>query len=161
MVEKVFITAKNTATFVCPKCHRTKTINVEKHETLSTADRVKVKCPCGHAYSAKLERRKQYRRETDLPGSFYHLRSGVKVDKGVLIVKDISRTGLKIKLNIKRPIDIDDKLLVEFHLDDNKRSLVKKEAVVRKISGLELGVEFTLVDPSDINDKMLGFYLFG
>jgi hypothetical protein len=45
-------------------------------------------------------------------------------------------------------------------LDDNRRSLIKKETIVRTISDLHIGLEFSSMNSSDPGDKALGFYLF-
>jgi hypothetical protein len=45
-------------------------------------------------------------------------------------------------------------------LDDGKRSTVRKESVVRRIDGSDLGAEFTATGASDPNAKAIGFYLF-
>jgi hypothetical protein len=50
-------------------------------------------------------------------------------------------------------------LEVEFKLDDNKRSPIRKEVVIRKIVGYDLGTEFTSVDAGNASDKAIGFYL--
>ena len=161
VVEKIFITAHKMATFICPACRRTKTVDVTKNKTLARAVKVRVKCPCGHVYSVQLERRRHYRKETDLPGAFFRLKSGKKIGHGSMVVKDISRSGLRCKLNSRINLKVGDTILVEFHLDDRQRSHIKKEAVVRIITNNEIGVEFSSMDPSDISDKRLGFYLFG
>ena len=77
-----------------------------------------------------------------------------------MIVTDVSRTGLKIKINTKRDFFIGDKLIVEFHLDDKNRSLIKKECIIKKAFGREFGIEFIYVHPSDPNERAIGFYMF-
>jgi hypothetical protein len=157
MPEKIYITSQQTATFICPNCSRSKTVDVSKYATLDKVVRVKVKCPCGHAYTAILEKRKQYRRETNLPGTYIQLLEGKPVAKGLLTVKDISATGLKLRLNSPQNLAIGDPLQIEFHLDDRNRTLIQKLVVVRNKYGPFVGVEF---GPTEALDQALGFYLF-
>jgi hypothetical protein len=158
MTQKVFVTSNNMASFMCPKCEQTRSADVSKYKDLERAVNIKVKCPCGHNYTVTLERRKQYRKEVNFSGSYTHLKLS---EKGTMNVKDISRTGLKLKLNLKRDYQVGDKMMVEFHLDDMQRTLIKKEVIIRKVYENTYGTEFTSVDPSNAYDKALGFYMFG
>jgi len=157
MTEKVYITSQQMATFVCPKCSRSKTVNVSKYTDLDKLIKVNVKCPCGHAYTSLLEKRKQYRKSTNLPGTYIHFVDGQPINRGVMTVQDISATGLKVRLNVALNGTIGDHLDVEFNLDDHNRALIKKHVIIRNIYGPYLGVEF---GPAEALDKALGFYLF-
>jgi len=76
MFEKVYITSKQMATFVCPKCHNSKTVNVSQYVGIDKIVKVNVKCPCGNAYTSILEKRKKYRKETNLHGSYVRIVDG-------------------------------------------------------------------------------------
>jgi hypothetical protein len=145
------------ATFVCPKCSRSKTVSVSKYANIDKLIKVNVKCPCGHAYTSLLEKRKQYRKATSLPGRFLHFIDGRPVNKGVLTVEDISANGMKLKLNAPQDFSIGDNMEVEFNLDDKHRTLIKKRVIVKNINGPFIGVEF---GPAEAMEKALGFYLF-
>ena len=157
MTEKVYITSQQMATFVCPKCSRSKTVNVSEYTSLEKLIRVNVKCPCGHAYTSILEKRKQYRKKTNLAGTYIHFIDGRPINRGVMTVEDISATGMKLRLNAALSSSIGDHLDVEFNLDDNNRTLIKKHVIIRNIYGTSLGVEF---GPAEALEKALGFYLF-
>ena len=157
MTEKVYITSKKMATFICPLCQKSKTVDVSKYASLDKIVKVKVTCPCGYGYTSILEKRKKYRKETNLPGSFVHLVDGRRVGGGLMIVKDLSTSGLKIHTNAQHNCAVGDVVLVEFSLDDTHRTLIKKKVIVRNIVGQNLGTEFA---PTEAIDKALGFYLF-
>lgn len=157
MTEKVYITSQQMATFVCPQCSRSKTVNVSKYSNLDKLIKVNVKCPCGHAYTSVLEKRKQYRKETHLPGTYIHFVDGRRVHRGLMTVEDVSANGLKLRLNAELNCTIGDELEVEFSLDDRHRTTIKKMVVVRNINGPFIGVQF---GPTEALDKALGFYLF-
>ncbi len=158
---KVFVTREGRATFVCPECERSRTVDVSGNAKLARASRVRVKCPCGHHYPVVLERRRFFRKAVNLSGSFVHTVNGRHVDRGEMAVLDLSRTGLRIRLNERRPLRVGDTLLVEFHLDDRQHSLIRRESVVRRIEGVDLGTEFAAPDITDANSRAIGFYLAG
>lgn len=153
MPDKVFITDDNTATFSCPKCKRHKTTDVTKYKNIEKAVRVKIKCPCGHAYDVILERRKYIRKNLNLPGKFIHLKND---EAGGMTVTDISRNGLRLKLKFPYTFEPGDKLILDFTLDDKQKSFVaNKEVIVRSVKGLSVGAEFSLTEHYD----SLGPYL--
>ncbi len=158
---KVFITREGRATFVCPACELSRTVEVARNTKLARASRVGVKCPCGHHYPVTLERRRFFRKAVNLSGSYFHTVNGRHVDRGEMAVLDLSRTGVRIRLNERRPLRVGDTLLVEFHLDDRQQSLIRKESVVRRIEGVDLGTEFAAPEITDANSRAIGFYLAG
>ena len=157
MTEKVYITGNQMATFSCPKCQKSKTVNVSKYASLDKIIKVKVTCPCGYGYTSILEKRKKYRKETNLPGSFVLLADGKQAEGGLIAVKDLSTSGLKLQINSQHNCTVGDVIIVEFRLDDAQRTLIKKKAIVRNIVGQNFGTEFA---PTEALDKALGFYLF-
>lgn len=157
-MKKVYITSKQEATFICPQCQRSKTVDVSRYAALERVVKVNVKCPCGHAYTAILEKRKQYRKATNLPGTFIHIVDGRPVNKGLMTVKDISNTGMKLRINVDQKFLVEDLLQVEFHLDDTQRTLIQKKVIIKNINGNDIGTQFS---PTETVDQALGFYLFG
>ena len=160
MAEKVFVTGNNMAVFECPQCNKAKSVNVSRYKDLRQVVRIKVKCPCGHSYKVVLERRKHFRKDINFPGTYTHFLPDYNEDKGGMTVKDLSRSGVKIKLSVEKDFKIGDILSVEFRLNDKQRSLIKKDAVIRKISNPYFGLEFNSLDSSDPSDKAIGFYMF-
>ncbi|MBT8339474.1 MAG: hypothetical protein HKP58_09935 [Desulfatitalea sp.] len=156
MVEKVFITSNNKATFVCPQCGNVTTANVAKYAAIDKKITVKCRCNCGHRFDVSLEKRRQYRKATDLPGTFYYRQDTGDMDKGIMRVVDVSTTGLKLKLNVQPRFSIGEMLDVEFHLDDKRHTLLKKRVVVRNIYKNLVGTAFA---PNEGDDPNLGFYL--
>ena len=160
MAQKVFVTGTNMVVFECPECSKSKVADVSKYKDLRRVVRLKVKCPCGHSYKVILERRKYYRKDVNFSGSYTHVLPDYREDKGGMTVKDLSNSGVKIKLNVKKDFKIGDILSVEFSLNDKQRSLIKKDAVIKIISNSYLGLEFNSIDSSDPSDKAIGFYMF-
>jgi len=159
MAEKVFVADDNMAVFECPQCKKAKRVDVSRYNDIQQAVKIRVKCSCRHIYNVSLERRKSFRKNANFPGTYTHVLPDYREDKGGITVKDLSRSGLKIKLNVEKEFKPGDILFVEFQLDDKQRSLIKKDAVIKKISGSYLGLEFKSIDSSDPSDKAIGFYM--
>jgi hypothetical protein len=157
MTQKIFVTSKHMATFSCPQCNRSKTVDVSKYAHMDKVVKVSIKCPCGHAYKAILEKRRHYRKETNLPGTYVHFIDGQPQNRGLMTVNDLSTAGMKLRLNVKQNFAIGDQMRVEFHLDDAHRTLIKKTVIIRNQHDQFIGVELA---PFEAVDKALGFYLF-
>ena len=156
MTQKVFVSSNNTATFVCPQCGNVSTVNVAKYATMDKKVTVHCKCNCGHNFSVSLEKRRQYRKDTDLPGTYYYRTDSGHIDKGGMRVVDVSSSGLKIKLNVARAFTLGSTLRVEFELDDKRRTFMNKEVIVRNVYKNLVGTSFA---PTEGDDPNLGFYL--
>lgn len=156
MTEKVFITSQQTAIFVCQKCQRSKIADVSNYTNLDKKITVNVKCPCGHSFSTLLELRKQCRKEVNLPGSFVHFIDGKPAGKGVMIICDLSRTGMKLKINFEYNFLVGDVLMTSFFLDNPQKTAINKKVIIKNINFPFIGTEFSKTEKED---KELGFYL--
>jgi hypothetical protein len=156
MPEKVFITNNNTATFVCPQCGNVTTADVSKYASLDKKVTVRCGCSCGNRFAVSLEKRRQYRKATDLPGVYYCRRDTGDLDKGIMRVVDVSTTGLKLRLNVEPKFAVGEILRVEFHLDDKRRTFIEKHVVVRNVKKTFVGTAFA---HNEGDDPSLGFYL--
>ena len=135
--QKVFVAQDGMATFACPECQKVKRMDVSKYRVREKVVKLKYRCSCGHRYPVFLERRRHVRKEMELMGSIKKGRAGIPV-----IVRDLSMSGMKLKSGVKLPFSPDDRITVEFVLDDAGRSVVKKEVIVRTVFGFFIGVEF-------------------
>jgi hypothetical protein len=158
-MQRVFITSNNTATFACPQCKRMRTVNIADYAGLDKAVQIKVRCPCGHKYPVMLERRRQFRREVAFPGTYTRIVNGRPMDQGAMVVRDVSRTGLKIQVADALRLNAGDTLDVVFCLDDPHQSQIRKQVVIRKIEGFHLGVQFLASEAGNPSDKAIWFYL--
>ncbi len=158
-MQRVHISSDNSATFTCPRCKKMRTVNISDYAGLDKAVKIKVRCGCGHRYPAMLEKRRQFRREVAFPGTYTRIVNGRSMDSGSMVVKDVSRTGLKIRVPDAHRLNAGDTLEVVFHLDDPKKSQIQKQVVIRKIEGVDLGVQFLSIEAGNPSDKAIGFYL--
>lgn len=158
-MQRVFIASDNTATFTCPSCKHMRTVNISQYDGLEKAVKIKVRCPCGFNYPVMIERRRQFRREAAFPGTYTRIVNGRPTDRGSMVVKDVSRTGLKLRVADAQRLSAGDTLEVVFHLDDPKKSQIQKQVVIRKIEGIDIGVQFLASEAGNPSDKSIGFYL--
>jgi hypothetical protein len=154
--KKIFITDDNKFVIVCPMCQKEETVSASEYKDANQAARIKYRCRCGHTHSVLLERRKFYRRETCLHGVCI----GEENSMVGMLVKDLSLIGMKFEIeNTQDFISVGKKLFVEFFLDDEQKTLIRKEAVIKIISGLLIGAEFCNTEPDDPTDSMIESYL--
>jgi hypothetical protein len=159
MTEKVFIYKDNQAIIICPKCEKSKAIDVSEELGSKYLVRLQHKCSCGYLVIVLLERRKRHRKITNLKGAYSGLVSEEKEAKGSMTIQDITRAGLSFMLDERQSqkLNMGDNLLLEFHLDNHSRSFIKKKGLVSNMRGPYVGVEFSSVD---LYDKALGQYMF-
>lgn len=150
--ERVFINSENTATFICPKCQRTRNVNVSKIIGAKKAVKINCRCKCGKEFATILERRRYFRKNIAFNG-FCHV--GENLLKLPVIVTDISRAGLKIKLQRPHMFTPGEEFLIEFNLDDKDQSLISKKIIIRSVTDKLVGAEFKSPEHYD----PLGAYL--
>lgn len=156
MEKRVPITKLNKATFICPKCKTTKTMDVSDIIDNDNIVKINAKCSCGHQWTSVFEKRKQYRKTVNFAGTYNYIKDGKLVDRGGMTVVDLSNGGAKLKLNVGRNLQVGAHLDLEFHLDDNNSTLIKKRVTVCNVDGSFIGTTFG--KPDDIGPE-LGFYL--
>lgn len=154
--QKIFVNEDGNAVMTCPECQTAKMVDVSRFKNIEKAVRLKVRCPNGHAYRVVLERRVHFRKQVTLPGIFTLPNQKTRAP---MTVQDISRTGLNFKLSAPAALAEGDKIRVEFRLDDDHRTLIQKDVVVRTVHGINIGAQFYSIDPANVYDKALGFYM--
>ena len=156
MVEKVYITNTNMATFICPQCKKTLTVDVSMYAQMEKTVKVKSKCSCGNTWTSVLEKRKQYRKGANLKGIYKYIVDGEEMDRGKMTIVDISAGGVKLKLDVDRNLKTGHLLKLEFKLNDSKQTLMKKTVIIRNANSPYYGAAFR---DADLYDPVLGFYL--
>jgi len=140
-------TSDNKATFVCPNCNKTKTVRIARFKKTQQKVNIKFTCVCGHYREALLERRNFRRKKTTLPGIFSRHIEKSGIEKGNMVVMDISRAGVKFKSHVPADFTVGDRLCVDFHLNNREKTFIKKEAIVKNIAkGDMVGVQFCSTD---------------
>ena len=131
-------------------------MNVSDFINAQSEIKFEAKCVCGNSFNAILERRKQYRKLTNLPGTYEICSKANNYCHGLLTIEDLSRNGMKLKIVNSEDISVGDILMVQFCLDDAIKSLLNKMVIVKHRKHQYLGTEFA---PIETVDKALSFYL--
>ena len=153
-LHKIYVRPDNTAVLTCPKCGHQRTINIDSFKEHKST--LKVKCGCQNVFTVNLEFRKRVRKRTHLRGTYVN--HSQNESSGNLVVTNISVSGLEFTSIDVANFKIDDELTIEFTLDDEHRSQIKKEAVVRGIRPKTVGCEFPGSGEYTF-DGPLGFYI--
>ena len=148
---KVLVGDNNQATVICPKCGFEKKANVTDFK--DTQKRLKAKCKCGETFHFTIEFRRQYRYDVGLPGEYIIQGKG---EKGEIIIRDLSLSGIRFESFISHQISTDDTLEVTFKLDNPLRKEIRKIVNVIWVNNLIVGAQFSEIKSFA---KDLGFYL--
>ncbi|RJP77869.1 MAG: hypothetical protein C4522_14330 [Desulfobacteraceae bacterium] len=142
MTHKVFI-LNNKATFICPKCDNVKTIDATPYAKTRSKVEVNCKCPCGHFFKAIMERRNYLRKDIMLPGIYCRFSNGEEIEKGQMVVMNLSRAGLKFKPRVQTAFQVGDRLHIVINLNDPEKTLIDKMATIMNINDeSNVGMEF-------------------
>lgn len=155
----VYVHSGKPVSISCPKCGNMSVLPAEQAAGMSGARTVR--CSCGSVFSTFFERRRYFRKPVRIYGK---CKAHGRTEHQPMLVKDISRGGLSFEilaedlgpLNGTVDVKVAETLLVEFRLDDDKRSVIRGEVSVRSLYGSRVGGEFTLLDGQSKKD--LGFY---
>lgn len=156
MIENVYVTSNNTVTICCSQCKRSKDVDVSRFKGHKD---VRIKCPCGNSWRIQIEYRREYRKKTNLSGSYKVFpKDKSPGDAGIMTVVDLSFHGLRIKFkDLPFDLNVGDLLKVKFNLDDKNYSLVERDVVVKSI---DLPYARATFRRASKEDSAIGFYLF-
>ena len=158
-IKKIYVNENEKGTLICDKCGKTRVVNLSDFKNIGKP--LKVKCSCGHFFFVSIEIRKFYRKSTHLNGEYIKISHNASkgLEKGTMIVEDLSRTGLGFRTKAQHNLRVRDMLRVRFILDDAQRSEVHKSAIVKWVTPYLVGAEFVDFDTFNETNRTLGFYL--
>ncbi len=151
-VEQVYVGEDGMATIVCSKCNRLKVLPVSNFG--KRLHRLKIKCPCSNSFIVNLDFRQTYRKMISLTGT-YQLLPPVN-GGGIAMICNISFKGIGFAVRGIHAIDIGHKGCIDFTLDNKKSTRLKKDIIVRNVTGNHIGCEFST---TQAYEKDLGYYL--
>jgi len=149
----VHVRGDNTATLVCPSCNAVKNFSAAKYRNMR--HRLTVRCHCKTSFPVLLNFRRNFRKPTNLPGT-YEIISARGCGGGVIQVNNLSRDGAGFTVSGLHRIEPGQVVMIEFHLNDKKQTVLKKEVLVRSVQQNVIGCEFK--NSAEL-DKNLGFFL--
>ena len=148
---KVFLSHCGTTTVKCPLCKKCHHTTVPEHLHNKP---VRAKCECGQSFSVLFDSRKYFRKEVRLPGE-YRDTSGVQ---DLMTVTTLSVRGAGFEARRRNLlVQEGETIQVKFLLNNNDRNWITLKAVVKRVKGNQVGVEFT--ELNDHQRKCIGFYL--
>jgi hypothetical protein len=148
-----------TTKIICPDCKCSRVVDVSRYKKLAKAVKVRIKCKCGYAQVALLERRDRHRKPTNLKGSYIPNLVGKKIDGQEIEVENLSADGIRFKFvdNHKYKFRPGDKILVEFSLNEMPGSLIRKEVIIKSFKEPFISAEF---EDKNFFNKNLCFKIF-
>jgi len=150
---KVYVRENNIATIVCPKCRSAKHFDAGKYR--HQRHKFSVRCRCQHVFTVQLDFRRNFRKQTSLHGTYEVLSKGAH-GGGIIHITNISRGGLGFTVSGLHDIQKGQLVQVEFQLNDKKKTVLNKQAVIRTVDKNSIGCEFCY---NTDTDKALGFFL--
>jgi len=139
-ITKSYVRPDKTVVVTCPHCNRQKEVNVGSFKQHKF--QFKIKCVCQNVFTAQVEFRQRVRKNAYLQGTYTNLTR--KNISGKMTVKNLSVSGLELTtLDSMENFKIDEELKVEFNLDDDHRTEISREVVVRQVRKNSVGCEFT------------------
>lgn len=149
---KSYVEQDNQTRIVCPFCATAKTLSVEKFR--HRQHKLKVKCKCGHVFNIQLEFRRHHRKSTELEGAYGVTES--TLGGGKIKILNLSLSGASFEMIGGHTMQVGQKGILVFTLDDRKKTALKKQVIIRSVQGNAIGCEFV---EDRAFQKELGFYL--
>ncbi len=139
----------------CPYCNRVKQVAAEKIPAKKR--KLKIKCTCEKTFSTQIEYRRKYRKPTSIIGELLLPETG-KGNAVACQIHNLSQKGVGIQFFTGTQLREQDTILVRFHLDNKKRTLIEKKARIAHVGKECIGTEF-LDHFTDGQDKEIYFFL--
>jgi hypothetical protein len=141
---KVYPVKNGCIGFICPACGFAKSVNVEGILQKSKDACVRIRCRCRKLQKVLLDRRGDRRKPVEAQGLYFFTPPGSPISEGEIFVKDLSHAGLGFKLqgDAESLFGVGDMLSVQFKLFATSGFLVKKEAIVKRISDHRINAAF-------------------
>ena len=137
-IPNTFVRPDNNAVVTCPHCNRQKAILADSFKVIK--HKLKVKCVCQKVFIVILEFRNKLRKKTRLRGRYINNSQNKRI--GSFSILDISVTGLGFNSQDATNLKLGDTLTVEFCLDDERKTVIYKDVIVRYINQDAVGCEF-------------------
>ncbi|OHE19185.1 MAG: hypothetical protein A2X95_05000 [Syntrophobacterales bacterium GWF2_56_9] len=153
MSEKiVFADDKGMVYLLCPFCGEGSKRPLEQFPYIHKP--VTISCSCGNTYDVQIDARKTFRKKTSLEGLYAKLVSPGDFER--MTVVNLTLGGCGLLASNEPALNQGDWIKLVFKLDDAKRTEIKRNAVVRRVTGNYIGCQFTVATAYDPD---IGFYL--
>jgi hypothetical protein len=150
--KKVFVRPDNTVVLKCPHCEHQREVDVSFFR-----GKRKLSIKCCKSFKVQIESRQMVRKHTRLLGTYIH-DSHKNGKANNIVIHDITLNGVSFSC-LDFPYSPGDKLTIEFTLEDEYQTLIKKDIIIRNIRGNIVGCEFVKNEELTIYDAPLGYYV--
>lgn len=123
----VVVSNKNMAVIVCPICNARKRFSAIQFKEINHT--IKVKCQCGEQFKVNFNFRLDDRKSVDLKGTYRKVSEHKAYEKMCQII-NLSPTGIAVKVFEDFDSLKHDELIVEFSLDDDKKTTIERKVSV-------------------------------
>ena len=134
--KKIYVRPDNTIVLTCPYCGLQREVLVSFFR-----DKRKLRIKCCYSFRVIIEFRKRIRKKIQLNGTYVNHSQEDREDN--LTIQDLSISGLSFTCFNSHLFKVGDELTLEFMLDDEHQTVIKKEAIVRNMRESSVGCEFT------------------
>ena len=150
-ITKACLSLSGRATVRCPFCDKHHYTAVPKH--LHNRP-VRARCECGKTFPILFDSRGYYRKDVYLLGEYWNEFG----EKDLMTVTSLSLTGAGFETARSEPfVTPGETIQLHFQLDDSHNTWIKAKAIVKRVDGKKIGVEYVWLDGH--HQKCLGFYL--
>jgi len=151
-VKTIFSDAEGRVYLLCPFCGKSDKRSVGQfpniHKPLS------ISCSCGNSYDVQIEIRKAYRKETSLEAFYSKWNFPGDFEKATIV--DLTLGGCRLRASKEHTLNQGDWITLVFRLDNPERTEIRKDAVICRVNGNDIGCSFAV---RTVYDPDLGFYL--
>lgn len=126
-----------TSDVTCPYCQRSKSIPNAQLQSLSHA--LRAKCSCENVFELVVNRRCFPRKEVQFEGELFLQGAGEKLVE--IVVTSLSVGGVGFLAEGLSP-QVGDVFTISFHLDDDVKTTMHEDIIVRNLRGEVAGAEF-------------------
>ena len=134
---KFYVDENNQARIVCNKCGINKNLDVTEFK--DTHKKLKAKCRCGEVFRLTLDFRRHYRKNVRLAGEYFVQE---KDEKGEILIKDISMTGINFATLKPHNFSKDDTVELKFALNNTMRTRVQESVKIIRIIDRNIGAQY-------------------
>jgi hypothetical protein len=98
-------------------------------------------------FGVVLETRRYKRNYLDIDGTVIYDKKAGKPERFKIIIRDLSRSGIRFATQEPAPFRVDDGIVVRIRFNDFQKSFFTKEAAIKNVKGYVVRAEFkTLCD---------------
>lgn len=142
-ISRVYLNEDGQGVITCHHCDAQRPIHTSQHLHESLYHKlVKTRCKnCASIFYVRFDYRRYPRVPVHFPGKLVRLHPPEAL--GNVTILSLSIGGLSFILTKDTPINIGDVFDIQFALDDDCRSIIHEEIIIRRTNGHVIGAEFT------------------